>query len=83
LRVLPRIARSVAQTAARHRLNPATLPQAIRRTTAQVATRPELLRRLLRPSAPASTQGNAAVVSRRVVRRFIIRGPVEIMIVSR
>jgi hypothetical protein len=83
LRVLPRIARSVAQTAARHRLNPATLPQAIRRTTAQVATRPELLRRLLQPATPVKTQGRPAVMSGRRVRRFIIRGPVEIMIVSR
>lgn len=53
LRSLPRIAQSVARTAARQGLPPTALPAAIRRVTAQVAAQPRLVRRLATAPAPA------------------------------
>jgi hypothetical protein len=50
LRALPRIAQSVGQTAARRRLSPSRLPQAIRQTGARVAAQPRLVRQLSRPA---------------------------------
>jgi hypothetical protein len=80
LRALPRVAQSVGRTAVRRGLRPTALPQAIRRTAAQVAARPALLRRLARPGASPALRRPPG---RGVPRRFRLRGPVEITIVSR
>jgi hypothetical protein len=81
VRALPHIVRSVARTALRRRLPIKDLPEAVLRTTSQIATQPALMRRLT--SLGASTKARSAPV--RVVRlegpqRFQIHGPVEITI---
>ncbi len=85
VRALPRIAQSVGRTAARRRVPPSRLPQAIRSTTARVAARPTLVRRLARPTARVTPPA----MSRRVGmgmgdrQRITLRGPVEITILGR
>ena len=81
LRALPRIAQSVGRTAVRRRLRPSVLPQAMRRTAAQVAARPRLLRRLTQ--APTGVIPRRRYGARAMPQRFILRGPVEIQIISR
>lgn len=73
VRALPRIARSVGRAAAR----PAAVAPALRRTAARVAARPVLVQSLSRP-LPAA--GGSFVARRRLPRRVVLRGPVEIVI---
>jgi hypothetical protein len=87
LRTLPKIARTVGKTAARRRLALRNLPTALRSTAAKVASNPTLVRRLSvpvrrtlsRPSASASRTS----YGREFPQRMVIRGPVEIRILSR
>jgi hypothetical protein len=81
LRALPRIAQSVGQTAARRRLSPSRLPQAIRQTGARVAAQPRLVRQLSRP-APGMRRTSVRPGPGRggLPRRLRLQGPVEIMI---
>jgi hypothetical protein len=80
VRALRPIARSVGRAAARRGAPPAALPAAVRRTAAQVAAQPALVRRLSRPGLSAGR----AVPARRPVagrpRRFVVNGPVEIIV---
>lgn len=83
LRALPRIVQSIGRAAARRRLRPATLPRAIRQTTARVAMQPRLVRRLAQPVATDRLVPRQATFGRGMPRRFMVRGPVEIHIISR
>jgi len=84
VRALPRIARSVGRTAVRRGLRPAALPQAVRRAAVQVAARPALVQRLAQPLAqPPARTAMRRPLGRGIPRRFRLRGPVEITIVSR
>jgi hypothetical protein len=81
LRALPRIAQSVGQTAARRRLSPSRLPQAIRKTGARVAAQPRLVGQLSRP-APGMRRTSVRPGPGRggLPQRLRLQGPVEIMI---
>lgn len=81
LRALPRIAQSVGQTAARRRLSPSRLPQAIRQTGARVAAQPRLVGQLSRP-APGMRRTSVRPGLGRggLPQRLRLQGPVEIMI---
>jgi hypothetical protein len=79
LRALPRLADSMARTALRRGLRPAALPQALRRTVAQVASQPALLARLARPGRRHSP----IRPGRGAAQRLVVPGPVEIRILSR
>jgi hypothetical protein len=81
LRALPRIAQSVGQTAARRRLSPSRLPQAIRQTGARVAAQPRLVGQLSRP-APGMRRTSVRPGRGRggLPQRLRLQGPVEIMI---
>ena len=81
LRALPRIAQSVGQTAARRRLSPSRLPQAIRQTGARVAAQPRLVGQLSRP-APGMRRTSVRPGPSRggLPQRLRLQGPVEIMI---
>lgn len=82
LRAVPRLAQSIGRIAARRRLRPTALTQAIRRTTARVAAQPGLVRRLAQPTTGQLATRPVASV-RGASRRFVVRGPVEIHIISR
>jgi hypothetical protein len=77
IRALPKIARSVARTAAARGTPPAARARIVRRTVAKVAARPALLRRLSRPS-PAGVQ--LVRTSHRTVHSYNIPGPARITI---
>ena len=80
LRALPRLAQSIGRTAGRREVRPAALPQALRRTAAQIASQPPLLARLMRSGhkrSPARTG-----VGSGAPRRLVVPGPVEIHILS-
>lgn len=80
VRALPRLAQSIARTATERRLRPAGLPPLVRRTVAEVAARPALVRRLSRSGA-TTTRGAGSW--HRIPQRMVLRGPVEITILSR
>lgn len=82
VRALPRIARSVGRTAVRRGTTPAAVPVALRRTTARVARQPGLARRLATagPARPASPSTRRIAAGGAVPRRFVVNGPVEIIV---
>jgi hypothetical protein len=81
VRALPRIARSVGRTAARRGARPAALPAALRQTAAQVVRQPALVRRLAGPAAARPRAvGVRRVAAGGVPRRFVVNGPVEIIV---
>lgn len=84
-RAVPHLVQAVQRTAQRRRIPIRQLPQAVRRTTARVASNRTLVRQLTR-SQPRTT----SLMHQRRVRigtgapqRLVIRGPVEITIRSR
>lgn len=77
IRALPKIARSVARTAAARGTPPAARAKIVRRTVAKVAARPALLRRLVKPS-PAGVQ--LVRTSHRAIHSYNIPGPARITI---
>jgi hypothetical protein len=85
IRALPRIARSVRRTAAVRRTPVRAMPRVMQRTTARVARRASLVRRLSRPS-PAARRRVRAVGGAVGVggggRSFTMQGPVRISITS-
>jgi hypothetical protein len=85
IRAVPRVVQAVLRTAQRRRIPAHQLPQAVRRTTARVASNPRLIHRLVHPtqSGLASTCGCHHRTSRtRTPQRLVMRGPVEITIRS-
>jgi hypothetical protein len=86
VRALRPIARSVGRAAVRRGMRPAALPGAIRQTAARVAAQPALARRLSQTAMRTGRAGAGAPRSRLsisgggVPRRFVVNGPVEIII---
>lgn len=85
VRALQPIARSVGRAAVRRGMRPAALPGAIRQTAARVAAQPALAQRLSRPAAAQAAR--AGIPRSRLTlsgggtpRRFVVNGPVEIII---
>jgi hypothetical protein len=78
-RVMPRVVQSAQRTVRRRGLPARTLPQAVRRATAQVARSPRLVRRLARTGAPVTGRGAACPHCGRR-RTYTLRGPVRISI---
>ncbi len=84
VRALRPLATSVGRVAVRRGMNPAALPGAIRQAAARVAAQPALVTRL---SQVISRTGRSGVPRSRltisggsVPRRFVVNGPVEIII---
>lgn len=85
VRALGPIGRSVGRAAQRNNLRPAALPGAIRQTAARVAAQPALAQRLIQPRQAIVRPGtprNRLTLSGGVPRRFLVQGPVEIIIRS-
>jgi hypothetical protein len=81
LRALPRLAESIGRTAGRRDVRPAGLPQALRRTAAQIASQPALLARLIRSGSKRSPTRTG--LGHRAPQHLVVPGPVEIHILSR
>ena len=84
-RAVPRVVQAVQRTAQRRRMPLRQLPQAVRRTTARVASNPTLMRQLTRsqPRSTSITPQRRARTGTGVPQRLVFRGPVEITIRSR
>ena len=84
-RAVPRVVQAVQRTAQRRRMPIRQLPQAVRRTTARVASSPTLVRQLSRSQRRTTpiTHQRRARTGTGVPQRLVIRGPVEITIRSR
>lgn len=81
------IAASVGRVAARRGMRPAALPNAIRQAGARVASQPALARRLTQSTAQVGRIGTAPRARLNISgggggspRRFVLNGPVEIVI---
>jgi hypothetical protein len=85
IRAIPRVVQAVRRTARRRQMPARHLPQAVRRTTARVASHPRLVSQLARATRQASsvTRSYGTGLQTGIPERLIIRGPVEIMIRSR
>jgi hypothetical protein len=85
VRALPQIVRSIGRSAARSRMPPAAIGPAIRRVASRVVQRPGLIRRMAAPSQRRIGMGARIITTDggRIPRRLVLRGPVEITIVSR
>jgi hypothetical protein len=85
IRAIPRVVQAVRRTARRRQMPARHLPQAVRRTTARVASHPRLVSQLAHATRQASsvTRSYRTGMQSEILERLVIRGPVEIMIRSR
>ena len=84
-RAVPRVVQAVQRTAQRRRMPIRQLPQAVRRTTARVASNPALVRQLTgsQPRTAPRTPQRRVRAGTGAPQRLVLRGPVEITIRSR
>lgn len=84
VRALRPIATSVGRVAVRKGIEPAALPGAIRQAAARVAAEPALARRLSQPAMRTDRsvvpRSRLSISGGGVPRRFVVNGPVEIII---